>query len=181
MAHLICWKRRYYLHHRNYLNLGLLAIGLCLTLSAHFAYADTLIYKWVDKNGVTSYSQNPPTDAGEKSTVTTITVESLPPAQQRAAARVLANLQKLSDASTAARQQRIQAADKRIAEALDRLQAAEKKLSDGSTPTGFDRVGNVDGRARLRDSYFERVSRLQADVDQAQQALNDAYTARDQP
>lgn len=146
---------------------------------APFAHADTLIYKWIDKDGVVSYSQSMPTEQGAHN-VTTMKIDTLPVDQQRAATRMLAQLEKLSNIETAAREKRLATADQRIDSALARLQQAEHKLSEGSTPTGYDRVGNVGGHARLRDTYFERISQLQADVDQAQQTLNNAYAARDQ-
>jgi hypothetical protein len=158
---------------------GMLAVWFWLWATP-LAHADTLIYKWIDKNGVVSYSQAKPTEPGAHD-VTTIKIDSLPVGRQRAAARVLANLEKLSDAETAARGKRLASADGRIEAALQRLQKAERNLSEGSTPTGDDRVGNAGGHARLRDSYFERVLQMQADVDQAQQDLNDAYAARNQP
>ena len=152
-----------------------LAAGLCLALPAH---ADTTIYKWVDKNGVVSYSQEPPAD--KSISATSFTVESLPPSQQKAANRMLANLDKTLDAEFEARQKRLRQADQKIDAALRRLQEAEHRLNAGSTPTGDDRVGNIGGHhARLRDSYFSRVQQLQEEVDAAQQALNDAYAMRD--
>ena len=157
---------------------GVMVAGLCLC-AASIAQADSLIYKWVDKDGVVSYSQNPPTEPGARN-VTNFTVESLPAAQQRAANRMLANLEKMADAEYAAREKRLKQADQKIEAALQRLQKAERRLSEGSTPTGADRVGNVGGHARLRDSYFNRLAQLQEEVDRAQQALNDAYTLRDQ-
>jgi hypothetical protein len=144
------------------------------------ARADTLIYKWVDKNGIVSYSQSRPAEAGAHD-ITEIKIESLPIERQRAATRMLAHLEKLSDEETAAREKRLAVADKRIEAALRRLQLAEQNLSEGSAPSGDDRVGNVGGHARLRGSYFERIEHLQAEVDQAQQALRDAYAGRDQP
>ncbi len=96
---------------------------------------------------------------------------------------MLANLEKLSDAETAARESRLAAADKRIDTALQRLQQAERNLSAGSVPSGDDRIGNMGAsgnhHARLRDSYFDRVAELQEKVDQARQALDAAYAARD--
>jgi hypothetical protein len=157
-----------------------LATAWVLLCAAPLSHADTLVYKWIDKSGVVSYSQNKPTEQGAHD-VTTIRIDSLPPGQQRAASRMLANLEKLSDAETAAREKRLATADARIDAALQHLQQAEHELSASSTPTGEDRVGNVGGHARLRDSYFARLSQLQANVDQAQQALNDAYVARNQP
>jgi hypothetical protein len=151
-----------------------LAAALCFPFLAH---ADTTIYKWIDKNGAVSYSQDPPKDKDAKN-VTSFTVESLPPSQQKAANRMLSNLQKSEDAEFAERQKRMKEADHKVDVALRRLDEAERHLAVGSTPTGNDRIGIGDGHARLRDSYFTRVQDLQNQVDAAQQALNDAYDAR---
>jgi hypothetical protein len=153
-------------------------IGVCVFAMTPAQAVGTLIFKWVDKDGVVSYSQAAPTEAGAHD-VTSFTVESLPIAQQRVAARMLANLEKVANAENAAREKRIKQADQKVETALERLQKAERQLSDGSTPTGADRVGNVGGHARLRESYFNRVTRLQDDVDKAQQTVNDAYALRD--
>jgi hypothetical protein len=156
----------------------MVALGIWVFASAPAHAAGSLIFKWVDKDGVVSYSQTAPTEQGAHD-VTSFTVESLPIAQQRVAARMLANLEKAANAETAAREKRIKLADQKIETALERLQKAEHQLSEGSTATGADRVGSVGGHARLRESYFNRVTRLQDDVDKAQQALSDAYATRD--
>lgn len=140
---------------------------------------DVVIYKWVDKNGVVSYSQNKPPES-QAHDITTISVPTLPPEQQRAASRTLMQLEKSADADYAARKARRKAADARVDAALKHLQEAEKRLSAGSDVAGGDRVGMVNGHSRLRDSYFNRVAQLEADVAQARQELNDAYAARDQ-
>jgi hypothetical protein len=137
------------------------------------------MYKWVDKNGVVSFSQYEPT-VKQASEVTTITVQTMPVTQQRAANRMLLNINQSEKNNFATQQKRMQQADQAIESALKNLELAEHNLSHGSTPTGDDRVGNINGRARLRDSYFERVTELQNDVDKARQVLTDAYSARDQ-
>jgi hypothetical protein len=142
------------------------------------ANADTTIYKWVDKNGVVSYSQEPP-PGKDAQNVTSFTVESLPPAQQKAANRMLLDLQKSEDTEFAERQKRLKQADHKVDLALRRLQEAERHLSDGSEATGNDRIGIGNGHTRLRESYFNRVQNLQNQVDAAQQSLNDAYAERD--
>lgn len=156
---------------------GALALAASLGI-ADYAYADSTIYKWVDKDGVVSYSQEPPADKNAKD-VTSFTVESLPPSQQKAANRMLANLQKASETEFAERQKRLKEADHKVDEALRKLEDAERRLSEGSTPTGSDRIGIGNGHARLRNSYFDRVQDLQNKVDAAQQALNDANAERD--
>jgi len=140
---------------------------------------DVVVYKWIDKNGVVTYSQSkPPDNAGQSATA--ISVETMPPEQQRAANRALLELDKREDASYQARKRRQTAADARIDTALKRLQQAEQRLAAGSQIQGGDRVGNADGYTRLRGSYFDRVARLQAAVDQAKKDLDSAYAARDQ-
>jgi len=155
-------------------------LALVMTLNAAAARADdAVVYKWVDKNGVVTYSQSKPPDS-EGQTVTTISVPTLPPEQQRAANRALLELDKREDASYQARKRRQMAADARIDTALKRLQQAEQRLAASSQIQAGDRVGNVDGYTRLRGSYFDRVAKLQAAVDQAKKDLDDAYAARDQ-
>ncbi len=140
---------------------------------------DTLIYKWVDKNGVVSFSQSKPTDP-EAHDISKITINTLPAPQKQAANRMLMNLEDPQNSDFDERQQRMKQADEDVDQALQQLQKAEQNYKEESIPTGYDRVGNVNGRARLRDSYFERVEKLQMDVDQARQELNGAYHAREQ-
>ncbi|MBV8633044.1 MAG: hypothetical protein JO002_01000, partial [Burkholderiaceae bacterium] len=99
---------------------------------------------------------------------------------QRAANRALLAMDKREDADYQAHRQKQKAADARIDAALKRLQQAEQRLAQGSQVRGGDRVGNVNGYTRLRDSYFNRVSQLEADVARAKQDLDAAYSARDQ-
>jgi hypothetical protein len=140
---------------------------------------DEVLYKWVDKNGVVTYSQNKP-PAGQGQDVSTFSVPETPQDQQRATKRALQNLDQREDANYQAHKRRQMAADARIDAAATRLQQAEQRLAAGSQVQAGDRVGNADGYTRLRDSYFARVARLQAAVDQAKKDLDNAYTARDQ-
>ena len=139
--------------------------------------AQTLVYKWTARDGVTTYSQLPPKDSGMHD-VQTLDIETLPADQQQAARRMLAHLQRSANAQAAATQHSFAAADQRIAVAIRALQRAEASLRTGSVPTGADRIGKVGGGSRLRASYLRRVSRLQAKVDHARQSLDAAYAAR---
>jgi len=160
---------------------------ICAALGIYWAatslvLADTAMYKWVDKNGVVSFSQDAPTENGAHD-VSRITLESLPVEKQRAAQRLLVNLDKTDDADFTLYQQRMKKADLQIEAAIKKLAGAEENLTRESLPTGQDRVGNdgIQGnhRARLSDSYFERVTQLQAEVELARKELQQAYTLRD--
>jgi hypothetical protein len=141
------------------------------------AQTRTQIYKWTGADGVTSYSQAPP-PSGSGRNVQTITVESLPAEQQQAARRMLAHLESNANDQAAAIRNRFTQADQNVGKALEALQRAESALSTGSQPTGSDFIGNRGGGTRLRESYFQRVAQLEADVQTARAALDAAYSAR---
>jgi len=154
-------------------------LGLCLSATA---FADTTMYKWVDKEGVVSYSQMPPSAAGAHN-VTNITIDTLPVEQRRAANRMLSNLDSNDDAKFKAYQNKSNEADQRIDAAITNLSNAEHRLTHDSVPNGNDRIGNGgesgNHHARLSQAYFSRVSQLQANVEQAKKDLQDAYNSRD--
>jgi len=110
------------------LRLCIVALGFWLC-AVPFVHADTLLYKWIDKDGVVSYSQYMPTEGGAHN-VNIIKIETLPVAQQRAANRVLAQLEKLSDMESAIREKRLAAADQRIDVGVPRRCAGPASLVD---------------------------------------------------
>lgn len=154
----------------------ILAIVLCIA-TISLTYADTVIYRWIDKDGVASFSQSKPTERGVHD-VTSFTVESLPVSKQRAVKRAEVNLGSRDEPGFEKYEKQLKQADRRIDVAMQRLKVAEQNLTDGSIPTGFDRIGNVGGHARMRESYFERVAKLQYEVDQAHDELNKAFKER---
>ena len=154
-------------------------LAMTILSVAPLSYAATTMYKWIDKSGVVSFSEYEPSEKQARE-VTTVTVQTMPVTQQRAANRMLANLNNTDNTGFAEHQQRMKEADQAVEAALKQLQDAERNLTSGSVPTGLDRVGNINGRARLSESYFERVSDLQNEVDKARQVLNEAYSGRDQ-
>jgi hypothetical protein len=141
------------------------------------AQTQTQIYKWTGTDGVTSYSQTPPPE-GRARDVHTITVETLPPEQQQAARRMLGHMETQANAQAAVIRNRFAQADENVSRALRSLQDAEEILSAGSQPSGSDFIGNFGGGTRLRESYFQRVAQLEANVRDARAALDAAYTAR---
>lgn len=158
---------------------GRLAYALAVTwlLFTSLAQAQTTIYKWTGTDGVTSYSQTPP-EEGRSHDVQVITVETLPLEQQQAARRMLAHMERKADAQATTIRNRYAQADQNVAKALKDLQRGENELRAGSQTHGSDFIRNVGGGTRLRESYFQRVTRLEAKVKDARQALDEAYAAR---
>jgi hypothetical protein len=156
---------------------ALTAVAASLAMPLAQAQTQTQIYKWTGTDGVTSYSQTPPPQGGGRN-VQTITVDTLPPEQQQAARRMLGHMEAQANAQAAAIRNRFAQADENVSRALRSLQDAEDALSAGSQPGGSDFIGNFGGGTRLRESYFQRVAQLEANVRNARAALDAAYNAR---
>jgi len=152
---------------------------LACSIALSAAHADTLVYKYTSRDGVTVYSQTLPEDY-RPTRVLTIRIETLPVEQQRAAIRMLAAMESGADARLQQRNAQLAKADKEIELAIKNLQQAESNLESGSEPTGADRIGKVGSGTRLRESYFLRVSQLQKAVEQAKLALDQAYRKRNE-
>jgi predicted RND superfamily exporter protein len=154
------------------------ACAVLLSLVAmHAAHANTMVYKYTGGNGVTVYTQALP-ENHPPNEVTTITIETLPVEQQRAARRMLDVMQRETDVGIVKQHSKLVEADQQINDAISRLQHAEAELQNGSVPTGNDRIGKVGGGTRLRVSYFHRVEKLQRAVDKAKLELEQAYQQR---
>ncbi|MGB7598283.1 MAG: DUF4124 domain-containing protein [Gallionella sp.] len=152
------------------------AVFILLT-AMHAAQADTTVYKYTGPDGVTVYTQSLPENYSP-SAVTTITIQTLPVEEQRAAVRMLGAMQNQAAAGMQERRSKLDEADRQVNDAITNLQKAEAALQSGSKPTGTDRIGKVGGGTRLRESYFQRVEQLQRAVDNAKLALEQAYRKR---
>lgn len=148
-----------------------------LSAAAAIAQGNTVVYKYTGRDGVTVYSQTLPESYSPRD-VQTVEIESLPQDQQRAAVRMLDAMNRRTVAGAAKRSAKLDIADRNIAAAIRNLQQAEQNLKKGSELVGGDRVANIGGGSRIRESYFLRVSRLQSVVEQAKKALDQAYAER---
>jgi len=151
--------------------------ALLLFAMLQAAHADALVYKYIEKNGVTVYSQTRP-DHYRPEEVQAITIESLPVEQQRAAIRMLAAMKSKVDIHLQERRAKLAKADQKIDKALKNLQLAESNLKRGSVPTSSDRIGKKSGGTRLKESYFSRVIHLENAIEKARLALDEAYNER---
>ncbi len=87
-------------------------------------------------------------------------------------------MQRENDAGIEKRRSKLDEADRKVNDAISKLQHAEAELQSGAEPTGADRIGKVGGGTRLRESYFQRVEKLQRAVDKAKLELEQAYRQR---
>jgi hypothetical protein len=153
-------------------------IASSLFVATPFAVAaETTVYVWTGKDGVVSYSQDPP-PAGQAFTTREIATGSLTPAQRAAVKSQLARSGAQETAEAASFRKELAAADRRIVDAVRRLTDAERALSTGREPQPGERAGIAGGGSRLREEYFGRQRQLEVEVQAARTGLEAAYRAR---
>jgi hypothetical protein len=136
--------------------------ALCFALSAG---AQTM-YKYVDANGKTVYSDHPP-PAGTK--FDTIRANTQPTGVDLHAGSA-------QDAAAMASERHAKEADRsqRIADAQDQYNAAVAALEAAKQPQDGDRTENKNGSSRLNESYTERIAPLEKKVEEMRQKLDEA-------
>ncbi len=150
---------------------------LVFALASFAVAAETTVYVWTGKDGVVSYSQDPP-PAGQAFTTREIATDSLTPAQRAAVKSQLARPGAQETAEAASFRKELAAADRRIADAMRRLADAERAFSTGREPRPGERAGIAGGGSRLREEYFERQRQLEVEVQAARTGLEAVYRAR---
>jgi hypothetical protein len=153
---------------------GLLLLLLAVMLPA--AAQEQVFYRSVDKNGRVTFSDMPPKDArfveaisvptGRISSGTPNAPRELSPAQQQLLESANARARGLTEAS------------EQISAAYADLQAAKAAQIAGREPLEGERIGTYAGRARFRDSYWERQHQLESAVADAQRRLDAAIAQR---
>lgn len=147
-----------------------------LAACAATAHAEGL-YKWRDKNGVVTYSQTAPQGA-DAGAVETVNVNTLTPAQQRAALQLLHKDERTGNDYARKLEQSWNRVDAEISAALRDLHKAEAALKTGRAPQPGERLGNAGGGSRLTQAYFDRLHALEKKIDHAKLALDKAYQER---
>jgi len=142
---------------------------LVVALLAQPATAQTL-YKSVDSDGRVTYSDKPPAGAAktEKKQLDTSKQGVAPPTQGEKS-----TLQQLES-------------ERRIRESgQDRIRSLEIALHDAETardmgkePQPSETLGTAGGGQRLTDGYWARQKRLEANVERARRALDDARSGK---
>lgn len=149
--------------------------GLLITLllvSASGVWADTQVYRYVDENGVVSFSATPPPSPAveaEKIDVidtNTMTHEPLTAEQRKARERYQEVTTRLRERE-AAQHEKAQ----RIAAARRELEERRKALEQGRAPLPGERAGTANGSSRLLPAYYARIRALEQRVAEAERAL----------
>ena len=151
-----------------------LAVLIALPSSGH---AET-IYKWRGNDGTVTYSQSAPADA-DPGRVEKIDVETLSPAQHRAALRWLWAEEHKADAGVRKLEAAWNHADAQVKSALGELRKGEAALAAGRAPRPGERLGTVGGGSRLTQAYFDRLHALEMRVEREKQRLDLSYQQRD--
>lgn len=151
-------------------------LGICITLSlalAMNAYAESKIYKYVDENGVVSFSSKPPTEAKEAVPVDipegNIILKGESTDKDKEFQRKDKELSKKLDQRINEQKERA----REIASAKQEVKKRKEELEKGKTPLPGERVGTVYGHSRLRPSYHQRVERLEEQLAAAEKKLKD--------
>lgn len=134
--------------------------------------ADTSVYRYVDENGVVSFSATPPPSAAEVQQIdvierNTITHEPPTEAQRKAKKRYQEVTSRLREREEAQREKAAM-----IAAAQRELEERKKALEQGAEPLPGERAGTVTGGSRLLPTYFARIKKLEQGVKEAQDALD---------
>lgn len=158
-------------------SVAILIASLLFVATSFAVAAETTVYVWTGKDGVVTYSQEPPA-AGQAITTREITTESLTPAQRAAVKSQLARSGAEQAADAAHFRKQLAAADQRIVDAVRRLADAERALRTGREPKAGERVGLAGGGSRLREDYFERQKQMELAVQAARTGLEAAYRGR---
>lgn len=144
--------------------------SLVLTLCIE-ALADSKVYRYVDENGVVSFSANPPTNETEAEQVdipkgNIITKDKLSKEQKdtkRQHELVNARINRIID------ENKKRASE--IAEARQEIKKKRAELEQGQVPLPGERVGTVFDHTRLRPSYHKRIKALEDALAKAEEEL----------
>jgi chromosome segregation ATPase len=134
------------------------------------------VYKWVDAQGIVTLSETPPLDP--RVSVEEITLQTAPltsPGQTSGARRQsLLDAAREVDARLAAREERRRKLTEEVNQAQQALAAAERNLEEGRTALpGERRPNQTTGGAIFHDSYYRRIAKLEAAVEEARSKLEE--------
>ena len=162
---------------------GAIGFGMAMLVgvgAATAARADqNRVYEWRDASGITTFSQVPPVQGMPGVTTREFDTRNFTAAQKLAIRSYLRGLDTAELADAKRFRQQVDAADRKVNDALRHLANSERAMRQGRAPIGGERVGNAGGGSRLRTDYFERQRQLENAVQAARADLTQAYAVRD--
>jgi hypothetical protein len=151
-----------------------ISLALVLTVDAR---AESEIYKYVDEDGVVSFSSKPPPEATE---VKPVDVPEGNIIHKRKLTDKEKEFQRMDKELSKKLDRRISESKKRAHEITSAKQEVKKKkeaLESGKIIKPGDRIGTASGHSRLRPSYYERVKQLEEQLKIAEEKLKKLDTS----
>ena len=146
-----------------------ISFALVLTVDAR---AESEIYKYVDEDGVVSFSSKPPPESTEAEPVDVPEGNII---HKRKLTAKDKEFQKKDRELTKKLNQRINERKERareIASAKQEVKERKEALENGKIIQPGDRIGTASGHSRLRPSYHQRVERLEKELAAAEEKLS---------
>jgi hypothetical protein len=137
----------------------LIYITLALVITSN-VMAESEVYKYVDENGVVSYSSKPPTNETEAEAVDipkgNIMDTELSDSEKEFRKENFKINSRINRSIEARKKQ-----TREIKSAEYEVRKKSEELEQGRTPLPGERIGTVSGYSRLRPSYHERIKSLE--------------------
>ena len=134
--------------------------------------ASAEVYRSTDANGNVTYSDKQPVNAVQEET---IKLPAGPSPEEIAASKAREQeIQQAAESADSSVEQRMNVRAElktSLEQSKTSLQAAEEALANGQEPLPGERLGKVGGGTRLSDAYWNRIHKLELDVEQAQRQV----------
>ncbi len=151
-------------------------IGICISLALALTVdvsAETKIYKYVDENGVVSFTSKPPSEVTETEPVDIPEGNIIHKRKLTKKTRKFQNKDRNLSEKLDKRIDEFKKRADEIATARAEVKTRKENLEKGKVPSPGERVGTVTGHSRLRPSYHNRVKRLEAELAAAEKKLSE--------
>lgn len=142
-------------------------IGICISLALSLTVdvgAENKIYKYVDEDGVVSFTSKPPPEATETEPVDIPEGNIIRKRELTKQTREFQTKDRKLSRKLDTRINEFKKRAEEIASARAEVKTKKENLEKGKVPLPGERVGTVYGHSRLRPSYHKRVKSLEAEL-----------------
>ena len=157
---------------------GYRAFAIALAFLSVESIAGQQVYRYVDENGVVSFSSQPPAGTADVKRIeiqTTNTLESPEGFERR---EKIEQTYENVTSRIRDRQEKRKTRARMILEAEREVEARRKALEQGKEPRPGERIGTVYGYSRLRPIYHERIKGLEEALSVAEEKLRNLKRQR---